>query len=494
MGGLHVNYRIRFLAGELAGRTFAIQPSGTLIGRERNADIRPGGADIAAEHITLMPQSDSGVLLHVHGSESAWVNGEEISGGGDVLLTPGADVRIGRELTFVLEPDESRVAAAPDIDAGEAEEQTEELTEDSTAAADAAPADGECTRYASAAELEDLRRFSRSQRRRKRVVLGVGILFFLLIIGGGYVLSELELENPVTWPGEVSGVYNDGEFRLEIEPGGKCLVYFPRTPATVTKQEGNNCEIMTALGRNMDVPFHIRFTVETVPDGYRTTRRKSFDAWRKRVSEQNGFAFLDDPKQDFYCPSESGFPYYRLQYTRQDKNFRWQGYASYMRFHDKELVLLREVPANHFWRSDRVLQTFGAFVGAPQMVDRYWEIPETRMPEESTRLLQRAGLELRKNIAVAVWDELDWMLRTLLCRAYETGDPVLIAAAFPLWREFREKQQVWYAQSCLAYQTYQTAEDREGMNRIINECLRRFPSPDDLRHVKIMKNVWTIEE
>ena len=44
MGGLHVNYRIRFLAGELAGRTFAIQPSGTLIGRERNADIRPGGA------------------------------------------------------------------------------------------------------------------------------------------------------------------------------------------------------------------------------------------------------------------------------------------------------------------------------------------------------------------------------------------------------------------------------------------------------------------
>ncbi|UKI32655.1 MAG: FHA domain-containing protein [Lentisphaeria bacterium] len=149
MGGLHVNYRIRFLAGELAGRTFAIQPSGTLIGRERNADIRPGGADIAAEHITLMPQSDSGVLLHVHGSESAWVNGEEISGGGDVLLTPGADVRIGRELTFVLEPDESRVAAAPDIDAGEAEEQTEELTEDSTAAADAAPADGECTRYAS---------------------------------------------------------------------------------------------------------------------------------------------------------------------------------------------------------------------------------------------------------------------------------------------------------------------------------------------------------
>ena len=494
MGGLHVNYRIRFLAGELAGRTFAIQPSGTLIGRERNADIRPGGADIAAEHITLMPQSDSGVLLHVHGSESAWVNGEEISGGGDVLLTPGADVRIGRELTFVLEPDESRVAAAPDIDAGEAEEQTEELTEDSTAAADAAPADGECTRYASAAELGELRKFNRSRQWHRRIVLTGGFALFLIIIAGAYVISKMQIENPVTWPGEVSGNFNDGEFRMEIEPNGKCLVYYPITPATVTKSDGNNHEIMTALGKNMDVPFHILFTVSTVPDGFNTTRKESFDNWRKRVSEQEGFAFLDDPQQEFYCPTESGFPYYLMSYTRQDKNFRWQGFASYMRYHDKEMVLLREVPANHFWRAERVLQSFGAFVVSPTMVDYYWEIPEQRMDGDSTRLLQRASYELRKNIAAAVWDDVDLMLRTLLCRAYETDDAVLTAAVVPLWREFREKQKVWYSQCCLAFQTYKNTGNSEGMNRIINECLKRFPSPDDHRHVKIMKNIWTIEE
>lgn len=496
MSGMPSRYKIRFLSGELAGRTFAVSPTGTSIGRQREADIRPGGADIAAEHISLVPQ-ESGVMLHVHGDESAWVNGEEFTGGQEVQLAPGADVRIGRELTFVLEPDEMPVeeSSAAASAADDSEEPTEELTEE-TSSDESAPKKGaeECTRYASPAELEELRRFNHSQQRRKRIVLVTGFLLFLLIIAGGYVASELQVENPVTWPGEVSGVYDDGEFRTEIEPGGKCLVYYPKTSATIVKSEGNNCEIMTALGKNMDVPFHIVFTVNTVPDGFRTTRKKSFDNWQKRVSEQNGFAFLAEPQQDFFRPTECGFPYYRLPYTRQDKNFRWQGYASYMRYHDKELILLREVPAGHFWRTGRVLRSFGSFVVSPGMVDRYWEIPEKRMTEDSTRLLQRASLELRKNIAVAVWDELDWMLRTLLCRAYETKDPVLTAAVFPLWREFREKQQVWYSQCCLAYQTYQAAQDREGMNRIINECLRRFPSPDDHRHVKVMKNVWTIEE
>ena len=485
-------YKIKFISGELSGRTFAVKNSGILIGRMRDADIRPGGTDIAAEHISLIPQQDSGVLLHVHGNESAWVNGSEISGGQDFLLVPGADVRIGKELTFLLETDEFQLEEAPAVSGEDSEDPTEELTEESSSGEKAA--DGDCTRYASAAELDDLRKFNRSQKRRKKIVLGIGILTVIFILAGGYIVSELQVENPLTWPGEVSGRFDDGEFRTEIAPGGKCLVYYSKTPATVVKTNGNNCEVMTALGKNMDVPFHLVFTVSTVPDGFRTTRRKSFDIWRKRVSEQDGFAFLKDPELDFYRPSESGFPYYRISYTRQDKGFRWQGYASYMRYQDKELILLREVPLNHFWRADRTLQKFGSFVVSPAMTDRYWEIPEKRMPENSTRLLQRASLELRKNIAVAVWDELDWILRTLLCRAYEEQDSVLIAAVSPLWQEFREKQQIWYSQCCLAYQTYRTANDIEGMNRIINECLRRFPSQDDHRHVKIMKNIWTIEE
>lgn len=487
MNNMPSKYRIRFISGELSGRVFAVNGAGTKIGRAKTADIRPGGEDIAAEHITLMPQLSSGVLLLVHGTESAWVNGEEFHGGQSVMLSPGADVRIGKELSFVLEPD-----ASADPAAAESEEATEELTEEATAGESAA--DGTHTRYASPAELDELRSFSRSEKRRRKFVLAAGILLFVCIIAGAYAYTVFEQENPLTWPGEVSGHYNDGEIRTEIEPFGKCLVYFPKTAATVQRVDGNNCEIMTALGRNMDVPFHIVFTVNPLPDGFRTTRRKSFDDWRKRVSEQNGFAFLSDPEQDFYRPSESGFPYYSVSYMRIDKKIRWQGYASYMRYQDKELVLLREVPVNHFWRAEQVLRRFGAFVVSPTMVDHFWEIPEKRMEVNPTRLLQRCALELRKNIAVAVWDDLDFALRTLLCRAYETKDQVLIDAVVPLWLDFRTKQQVWYSQNCLAHQTAQSSQNLPEMTRIVNDCLRRFPSPDDHRHVKIMKNIWTIEE
>ncbi|MCI6287414.1 MAG: FHA domain-containing protein [Lentisphaeria bacterium] len=490
MSNTSSGYRIKFISGELAGRIFSIPDSGILIGRTRNAGIRPGGSDIAMEHISLLPQKNS-VLLHSEGNEGAWVNGKKLFGGKDQLLTPGDDVRIGKELTFILESDEKAVrlntSSVPDV----SEDATEEITEDGT---HEKPEDGDCTRYASAAELADLRKYSLHEKRRRRTVLITGFFLFLFIIAGAFFYTELQQENPITWPGEVSGKYNDGEFRTEIEPGGKCLVYYPRCPATIVKTDQNNCEILTALGKNLDVPFHLVFTVNTLPDGFHIRRKESFEQWRKKVSEQNGFAFLDEPRQDFYRPLENGIPYYRIKYTRQDKKIRWQGYASYMRYYDKELVLLREVPANHFWRSDRVLQRFGAFVVAPVMVSRYMEIPEIQMKESSTHLLQRVSLELRKNIAIAVWADLDLMLRTLMIRAYETQDQVLISAVLPLWLEFRDKQQVWYSRNCLAYQTCKASGNMEEMSRIIDECLRRFPSPDDHRHVKIMKNIWTLED
>ena len=115
-------YKIKFISGELSGRTFAVKNSGILIGRMRDADIRTGGTDIAAEHISLIPQQDSGVLLHVHGNESAWVNGSEISGGQDFLLVPGADVRIGKELTFLLETDEFQIEEAPTVSGEDSED------------------------------------------------------------------------------------------------------------------------------------------------------------------------------------------------------------------------------------------------------------------------------------------------------------------------------------------------------------------------------------
>ena len=47
------NYRIRFVSGEFEGRSFAVLPEGTLIGKSRAAAIRPGSAEIEIEHAVL---------------------------------------------------------------------------------------------------------------------------------------------------------------------------------------------------------------------------------------------------------------------------------------------------------------------------------------------------------------------------------------------------------------------------------------------------------
>ena len=186
MSNTSSGYRIKFISGELAGRIFSIPDSGILIGRARNADIRPGGSDIAMEHISLLPQKNS-VLLHSEGNEGAWVNGKKLSGGKDQLLTPGDDVRIGKELTFILESDEKAVrlntSSVPDV----SEDATEEITEDAT---HEKPEDGDCTRYASAAELADLRKYSLNEKRRRRTVLITGFFLFLFIIAGATGKSD----------------------------------------------------------------------------------------------------------------------------------------------------------------------------------------------------------------------------------------------------------------------------------------------------------------
>jgi hypothetical protein len=495
-------YKIKFIAGELAGRLFAIPESGSTIGRARTADIRPGGSDIGGEHLLLMPQGNDGVRLHVASDQKAWVNNQEVAGGSDKMLKPGDDVRIGNELTFVVEINDNplhianTVATENDNDEATAELSADEATavDDATVVQKKDESSDEQTRYASEAELKDLRQIARSEKHRRRVLLAVSILLFCGFLAGVWYHYRALDENPVTWPGEVSGKYDDGEFRTVIEPDGKCLVYYPNTPYTVTKEDGCNFEVMTALGKNMDVPFHIVFTVNTIENGYRVTRKASLEAWQQRASESEQFAFLDNPRPDIYRPVESGYPYHVVSYVRQDNGLRWQGYASYMRYFDKEMILLREVPTTQFWRANRVLRRFGSFVVSPTLVDNYFEIPEKCMDGSSTRLLQRVSYELRKDISSAVWDDLDLMLRTLLVRAYENKDQVLIEAVRSYWYDYTESTQVWYSKECLAYQNCEANHDTEGMNRIIDECLRKFPDADDYRHIKILKNIWTVEE
>ena len=485
-------YRIRFVGGELFGRTFLIPPDGMLIGKSRSAAIRPGDEEIDIEHAALRCDEQGGLVLESL-SEKVWVNGSKLDPGSERVLEMGEDVRLGSKLSFVAEKDDAPVefsASVADCDDDETAETATATGEEAVSEGD----DGRRTRYASSLELNDLRSFVRQRERRRRLVLSMGTLLILLLIGGSYFYTELRQENPVTWPGEVSGKFNDGEFRIQLPPLGKFLIYYPKCADTVVREEGYNCEVLTLLGKDFDVPFHLQLTVKTLPDGFRVPRESSFQQWFRNAAEKEGFSFLSAPEPLFFATDSCGYPYHKLTYRRKVMDGQWQGIASYLRYGDREIVFLREVPFQHFWRAENVIDSFSCFVASPDAVKSYWEIPDS-IPDDASAadLYKQLMTQMGENVAISDWETMKSRFARLLSLSSSQGDESMRSDALALWREFRDRQQLWYSRACLAYQHCQMNDDMAGMRRIIDDCLRKFPGPDDCRYTKIIRNIWTID-
>ena len=494
------NYKLNFIGGELAGRSFVLPPDGLLIGKSRAAAIRPGGEDIQIEHAALYVRESDGAVVLESRAESVFVADRQLEPGEEAVLPVGTEVRLGKKLIFTVEPDDAAAAAPPLVpDAeDEATEDTEGTvdTEDTGDGAESGePDDGNWTRYASPDELNDLRKFHQQQFSRRKLSLFLVIAALLLLIAGCCLYVYLKQENPLTWPGEVTGRYNDGEFRIHLPPMGKFMIYYPQCQATRVKKDGDNCEVLTLLGKNLEVLFHLKLEVNTLPGGYTLSRRSSFERWRKRAEQELGFSFQVVPEQRFYAQSTCGYPYFTMSYKRRGSDFQWQGIVCYLRYHDREIVFFREVPLQHYWRAEKVLNNFGCFVASPDAANSYWEIPEEMPAALSRTELYRSLLErMADNVAIADWPEIGRRFALLLSAAGAEKDDALMKDTLALLYEFREKQEFWYAQACLAYHYFERNQNWDRMREIRNECLTKFPSPDDYRHTKVIKNIWTTNE
>ena len=85
-------YRIRFVSGELSGRTFLIPPDGILIGKSRSAAIRPGDEEIGIEHASLR-YDEKGALVLEALAEKVAVRGTPLEPKAECRLEPGSDVK-----------------------------------------------------------------------------------------------------------------------------------------------------------------------------------------------------------------------------------------------------------------------------------------------------------------------------------------------------------------------------------------------------------------
>ena len=489
-------YKIHFTGGELSGRSFIVPPEGLMIGKSHAAGIRPGGNDIEIKHASLyVRETDSALILESH-AESVFVGDSQLEPDQGTELAPGTDVRLGKNLVFHAEEEEGTVPVTlPSPFSPGDDEPTEDSTVDGEAEANGENNE-DMTRYASEDELNDLRRFLQKQTSRKKCTLAFGIIMLLVIIGGGYLLFELQIENPVTWPGEVSGVYNDGEFLIELGSEGKFMIYYPVCSQTKVEKTETNCEVLTLLGKNLDVVFHLKLEVNPVPDGFVVSRKKSFARWRKDAEENKGFTFLGPPEDKFYAISTCGFPYQTMEYKRSDDVMQWQGYVCYMRYHDQEIILMREVPVRHYWRAEKVVTNYGCFVASPDAANSYWEIPED-IPEDASKTeIYRSLLSKMMNNTPMItdWPEIKREFALLLSLSGKANDEDMMYDALELLAEFRARQALWYAQACLAYQHYEQEENWNMMKNILNDSLSKFPTPDDYRHIRILHNIWTLDE
>lgn len=483
-------YKIKFINGDLNGRSFAVKDSGLVIGTSMKADIRSSEIGLDDEHITILPQIGAGILLHNMGKGGVWVRNESVPDGGDILINAGDDVRLGKTLAFVVEKylDAEARSQEPNIESmGEAtiapDTHTKDLEQDESSH----------TRYASAAELEDLREANKSIARQRKMSLFVGVLLSVAILALAYYLSESRMENPATWPGEVSGAYDDCEFKMDLGDNGRFLIYYPNSPSKLEKPGDSKFEVLTAIGKNLDIPFHIVFSATKLEDGYTKTRRDTFNKWVSKSEEDGKIKFTSSPSEDFFNKDNNGYPYTRVNYTRNVNGMTWRGVACYMRFLDREVLLMRKVPSSQYWRAASVLDRYDCISIANSTVRNHWEIPEKPLEGDSTKMLQSLNHELRKNMEIASWEDIDLLIRSLFLQAYKRGEKPLIDTLESLLEKFRTQQKIWYSRKCLEYLDFQKKGNSAEMTRILNECVEKFEPLDDYRYMRIMKNDWSIE-
>ena len=374
-----------------------------------------------------------------------------------------------------------------------------------TAAASAAPASAaapgrteepatDLTRLVSATESGFIRRHRISEVMRPKkllaaVVLLLGGLVAALAAGGFFAY-----EDSLTWPGETTGAYDDVKKVFRLDDDTSFVLYWPNTAGMTVDGDGTNrIEVMTAIGRDKNVPFHLLAAVCTVSNGYHTTTAASYAAWKDRMVKA-GYA-LDFTEETMVFPNdaENGFPMWRIPFRRNigQKNAAG-GNILYFRHFDKEVTLVKEVPLGEMLRARRLMRSFNCIGVGLKRVRRHVEIPEKRVDGNLSEMLSYCFTRLSENPEGVDWVETFAMIRTVIVSAAEDGDKQLLTNALHLLDNFRVVQNVWYVRKCLEYQQTTGREAGAVRNELRQEAQRRFPDPYDRRHHKIANDDWEV--
>jgi hypothetical protein len=348
------------------------------------------------------------------------------------------------------------------------------------------------TRMASAEELEYLRdSYEKKQIRNIGVKIATGLAVIAILIGCYFAFLYRPQEKFTSWPVDKTGEPLTAAVQFKGFPWDKDLdLKYPAVSgATVEAGEGQ-LTVMSRLGKYQDIP--LRLMVEYWQDkrGLDQSREKIFDDWitQKAKDSENWNFDLIQPVE-FY-QTDHGIPYLTVPYSRTVNNESFVGYAVFLRFHDWNIVQMKEIPTRDSWRAEYVIHDTCFLRFSPYFLTNHWEGMPQIQPGSVASLVGEAKALLQRHTP-AVWQKADYLLRSALCKSLmDNGDAENGGKAEELFRQLRASQIEYFNNQKIAYLRAQIENDKKEMSRIRENLKGVFSSEEDLRFHKVRQNKW----
>jgi pSer/pThr/pTyr-binding forkhead associated (FHA) protein len=509
---------ITFTNGERRGQVVLLADP-LLLGRSRSAGLQFTAPEVSGKHLRLELRDNAVVLTQV-GSGKTWVNGAAVAPGAErILAVRDAVAFAGGNAFTVLSTEQSGagdaptassvtggVRTAPDatiktrgLDCAAAEsdkvtstpdehenwEPSPALTHSGTREADDETKAME-TRPLLPDEEQRLRDIDR-QAERKRIRRYVGLIACVgLAIGGAWLYSSNQLENPLTWPVDASGEPVYADQMVDLEGSGQKDVFgffVPGGRFVKVDERPERVRLDTRIGKRQDVPC--RITLERVKslDNLTRSRDQGFAAWKERkISEGGQWTFEVLPGLQF-AGKENGVPYLTAKCTRDDNGVSWSGFVQYMRIHDWELVLFKEIPKSEWYRGARLMEDNNFLLIKQSFVKEYWEadggVPKRKIKDsldDAAKLLAPAvtpGLQL---------GSVHKLLRDALVMSAASGDSEAHARAMGMLLELRRRQNAEFNNWLIAIKEEKAAKRDKQAAYLTKMCLDVFNDENDKRY------------
>ena len=209
----------------------------------------------------------------------------------------------------------------------------------------------------------------------------------------------------------------------------------------------------------------------------------------KEISASGDHWNFDQISDLFFLGRDNGLPCMSAVYTREVDHQSWYGEVLFFRNGDERVIRMAEIPSSERLRGADFLSGNSFLFTSPKFVEDHWEGAETIIAGDPAELLREAKGLLVK-MSPATWDKITLLLRSVLVQAQESKNDNLKEEALLQLRKLREIQKILYNAQCLAYLKEKTSGNLRGAELIRDSCLAVFASEDDLRHLKIQRNIW----